>query len=175
MANTQLGLRPRPWRMRTLFRRMQYSHSSLLFMLRCIMHHTVYPWLLLLKGVAVFIKPFMVAIVGHGSFLLLLLAFLFLTSSASMRAVTFGDVGPGSASHLIQKLRLEMLSPTVSSRLLKLPFPICYGYVPYVTVCARAATSSRQALVAEGYCYNPRGFCTLQPSQATLVKVTAGC
>ena len=40
--------------------------------------------------------------------LLALLAFLFLTSSASMRVVTFGDVGPGSGFHLNQKLRLEL-------------------------------------------------------------------
>ena len=61
--------------------------------------------------------------------LLMLLCFLLLRSSASMRAVTFGDVGPGSGFHRIQKLRLGILSPTVSSRALKLPLGFGFGPV----------------------------------------------
>ena len=68
--------------------------------------------------------------------LLMLLCFLFLISSASLWVATFGDVGPESASHLIHSVPLPILSPTVSSRALKLPFGFGNGHVPYLDVLA---------------------------------------
>ena len=62
---------------------------------------------------AKFLLSFLLFLLLLALLLLFLLGVLFLRSSASMRVVTFGDVGPGSGFQLNQKLRLGILSPIV--------------------------------------------------------------
>ena len=86
--------------------------------------------------------------------------------------VTFCDVGPGSAFHLNQKLHLEMPWPTVSSRLLKLPFPLCYEYVPYVTVTVTVTVIVSRVVPARLVLHDIRMW---GPTHGTpLIKTCAG-